>query len=177
MAIAVKHRRGTSTEHAAFTGAEGEITVDTSKTVAVVHDGATAGGVPLAREDHVHNLRVTDPFKPGIHSGLNFSYGIGIIRNDNVVTRVAAGSVTLTDNATNYIEVTAAGVVSANTSGYTEGRIPLYAVVTASGAIVSVQDDRSFFNAAAGGGGGFTIGWTLEMIAAGFTETSIDVPA
>ena len=177
MAIAVKHRRGTTTEHASFTGAEGEITVDTTKAVVVVHDGATAGGFPLTREDHVHNLRVTDPFKPGMHSGLDFYYGIGIARADNVVTRVAAGSVTLTDDTTNYIEVTTVGVVSANTTGYTAGRIPLYTVVTASGAIFSVLDDRSFFNITAGGGGGFTIGWNPEMIDAGFAVTTVAVPA
>ena len=33
-----------------FTGAEGEVTIDTTKDTAVVHDGQ-AGGRPLARED------------------------------------------------------------------------------------------------------------------------------
>lgn len=51
MTSQVQKRRGTTTEHSTFTGAEGEITVDTSKDTAVVHDGVTAGGKPLARED------------------------------------------------------------------------------------------------------------------------------
>ena len=34
-----------------FTGAEGEVTIDTTKDTAVVHDGQQAGGRPLARED------------------------------------------------------------------------------------------------------------------------------
>lgn len=42
-------RRGTTAAHAAFTGAAGEVTVDTDKKTAVVHDGATAGGIALAR--------------------------------------------------------------------------------------------------------------------------------
>lgn len=50
MAKELKLRRGTTAEHATFTGAEGEITVDTTKDTVVVHDGATAGGVPLAKE-------------------------------------------------------------------------------------------------------------------------------
>ena len=54
MAIAVQRRRGTTADHAAFTGLAGEITVDTSKRVVVVHDGATAGGFPAAVEDHDH---------------------------------------------------------------------------------------------------------------------------
>lgn len=44
-------RRGTTTEHASFTGAEGEITVDTTKDTLVVHDGSTAGGFELALAD------------------------------------------------------------------------------------------------------------------------------
>lgn len=51
MTSQVQKRRGTTAEHSTFTGAEGEITVDTSKDTAVVHDGVSAGGKPLARED------------------------------------------------------------------------------------------------------------------------------
>jgi len=51
MAKLLKLRRGSTTEHGSFTGAEGEVTVDTTKDTAVVHDGAQAGGRPLARED------------------------------------------------------------------------------------------------------------------------------
>jgi hypothetical protein len=51
MATQVQNRRGTTAEHSTFTGAAGEITVDTDKEVAVVHDGSTAGGYPLMREN------------------------------------------------------------------------------------------------------------------------------
>ena len=51
MAKLLKLRRGTTTQHASFTGAEGEVTIDTTKDTAVVHDGAQAGGRPMARED------------------------------------------------------------------------------------------------------------------------------
>ena len=44
-------RRGTTTEHASFTGVVGEVTIDTTKDTAVVHDGSTAGGHELARAD------------------------------------------------------------------------------------------------------------------------------
>ena len=49
MADQVQLRGGTTAEHAAFTGAVREVTVDTTKKVAVVHDGATPGGIPLLR--------------------------------------------------------------------------------------------------------------------------------
>ena len=51
MAKLLKLRRGTTTQHGSFTGAEGEVTIDTTKDTAVVHDGSTAGGVPLAKEN------------------------------------------------------------------------------------------------------------------------------
>ncbi len=51
MAKRVQRRRGTTAEHSTFTGAVGEVTVDTTKDIVVVHDGATAGGIPSARED------------------------------------------------------------------------------------------------------------------------------
>ena len=51
MARQLKLRRGTTSEHSSFTGAEGEVTIDTTKDTAVVHDGSTAGGRPLLRQD------------------------------------------------------------------------------------------------------------------------------
>lgn len=42
-----KLRRGTTAEHSSFTGAEGEITIDTDKNTLVIHDGITAGGNPI----------------------------------------------------------------------------------------------------------------------------------
>ena len=51
MANIIQRRRGTTLQHASFTGSEGEITIDLNKETVVCHDGATAGGFPLARED------------------------------------------------------------------------------------------------------------------------------
>lgn len=50
MSTAVQLRRGTTTQHASFTGAVGEVTVDTTKDTVVVHDGTTVGGYPLVKE-------------------------------------------------------------------------------------------------------------------------------
>lgn len=46
----VQHRRGSTAQTAVFTGAVGEVTVDTDKKTVVVHDGVQAGGFPLARK-------------------------------------------------------------------------------------------------------------------------------
>jgi hypothetical protein len=48
-ATQVQLRRGTSAQVAAFTGAPGEVVVDTTNSRAVVQDGATAGGWPAAK--------------------------------------------------------------------------------------------------------------------------------
>lgn len=48
MAKQIQLRRGTTAENSAFTGAVGEVSVDTDKDVLVVHDGVTGGGFPNA---------------------------------------------------------------------------------------------------------------------------------
>ena len=50
MAIQIQHRRGSTTAHSTFTGAAGELTVDTTKNTVVVHDGVTTGGTPLSTD-------------------------------------------------------------------------------------------------------------------------------
>lgn len=51
MSQELKLRRGTTAEHAVFTGANGEVTVDTEKKTLVVHDGLTPGGSPMMPAD------------------------------------------------------------------------------------------------------------------------------
>ena len=48
MAKKLQLRRGTTSQHNSFTGAVGEVTVDTDKDSLVVHDGSTQGGFPIA---------------------------------------------------------------------------------------------------------------------------------
>lgn len=47
MSSQLKLRRGNSISHSAFTGAVGELTINTDTAEAVVHDGETNGGFPL----------------------------------------------------------------------------------------------------------------------------------
>ena len=60
-AFAIQLRRGTTAQHATFTGLVGEVTVDTDKDTIVVHDGVTAGGYPLAKASEVASSNL-DPF-------------------------------------------------------------------------------------------------------------------
>ena len=78
MAIAVQRRRGSTADHAAFTGLVGEITVDTSKQVVVVHDGATPGGFPAAAEDHAH-AGLYEPVDDTLLRAANIGTGPGTV--------------------------------------------------------------------------------------------------
>jgi hypothetical protein len=50
MSVQVKRRRDTASNVAAYTGAQGEIIVDTTNNRVTLHDGSTAGGWPQALE-------------------------------------------------------------------------------------------------------------------------------
>ena len=65
MALQLQLRRGTTTEHSSFTGAVGEVTVNTSKNTLVVHDGVKVGGFPLTNSGEVvDNLTTNVSNKP-----------------------------------------------------------------------------------------------------------------
>lgn len=51
MSKQIQFRRGTASEHTTFTGAIGEITMDTTAKTLRLHDGGTPGGIPLAKHD------------------------------------------------------------------------------------------------------------------------------
>lgn len=84
MSFAFQRRRGTTTQHASFTGLNAELTVDTDKKTVVVHDGSTAGGVPLAKQ------RATTATTSGT------TYTLALADANNVVTTTSASTVTVT---------------------------------------------------------------------------------
>jgi len=70
MATQLQIRRGTSAQVAAFTGAEGEVVVNTTNDSVHVNDGSTAGGFELARVDG-SNWAITN----AISTTANISFG------------------------------------------------------------------------------------------------------
>lgn len=60
MAQQIQLRRGTTAQHATFTGALGELTIDTTRKTGVVHDGVTLGGFTLAREEAAATFTTLD---------------------------------------------------------------------------------------------------------------------
>lgn len=53
MSREIKIRRGSAAEHEEFTGAIGEVTMDTTNNTLRVHDGETAGGTVLAKKSDI----------------------------------------------------------------------------------------------------------------------------
>ena len=102
MAKLLKLRRGTTTQHSSFTGAEGEVTVDTDKETLVVHDGSTAGGHPVAAEDLAN---------------VSSSTIAGRLSNDSIATsKLAAGALPsdVTVQSANIVNGTIVGADIAN---------------------------------------------------------------
>lgn len=86
MPFAFQRRRGTTAQHASFTGLLAELTVDTDKKTVVVHDGSTAGGTPLAKERNPLNAQT------------GTSYTLAATDKDAVVTASNASAITITIN-------------------------------------------------------------------------------
>lgn len=96
MAKQLQLRRGTTAEHSSFTGEIGELTIDTDKDTAVVHDNYQAGGFPLLRED-LNNLAA------------------GSINVSKIAASGSYGQVLQVNDAANGIEIAETGVVSCQT--------------------------------------------------------------
>ncbi len=60
MATQIQWRKGTTAQHTSFTGVLAEVTVDTDKKTAVIHDGVTAGGFPLAKESQLTAANISN---------------------------------------------------------------------------------------------------------------------
>ena len=60
MPTQVQFRRGSTSDHALFTGAAGELTIDTDKNMAVIHDGTTTGGFDVfrARWEYINSSQI-----------------------------------------------------------------------------------------------------------------------
>lgn len=129
MAKLLKLRRGTTSQHGSFTGAEGEVTVDTDKETLVVHDGSTAGGHAVAAEDMANVSSANIVGRLGSGSVVN-------AKLDN--TGVTAASYT---NAN--ITINNQGRITSAASGSSEGTSVLSTGVTAADKFLKADQDGS----------------------------------
>ena len=154
MAKLLKLRRGTTTQHGSFTGAEGEVTIDTTKDTAVVHDGSTAGGRPLARQDMNNvpsgTILGTQLENSGVTAGqYGSSSAIPIVTVDaqGLVTAASTTEVDSTTiaNGTSSVAVANGGNITATRSGTTRFVVDSGGTVTTGQAAVNgniaIQND------------------------------------
>ena len=93
----VRLRRGTTAQHSAFTGAEGELTFDTTKKVLVIHDGVTVGGKPI---DGFAKLNPGSPLTAQTIAGpLNLAGGDSETFGLSVANQAAFNQVTVSADA------------------------------------------------------------------------------
>ena len=121
MAKIVKKRRGTTAEHSTFTGAIGELTVNTDLDTVVVHDGVTVGGFSLARSDG-SNLTGSSAGSIGL-SELNISGAAGTA--GQVLSTDGSGNLTFISLSTQTLGGDLSGTIGnaqikENTVGVTE---------------------------------------------------------
>jgi hypothetical protein len=108
--IQVKLRRGTTTEHTSFAGAEGEVTVDTDLDTLMVHTGGSAGsGVRLAK-----------------HSELS---GAG-----------SGGTVTEVDSGTGLVTSPVGGITATGTIGIADGGVDALQLATGAVETDKIED-------------------------------------
>ena len=138
----VQLRRGTSAEHSSFTGAAGEITVNTSNSTIHVHDGSTAGGTELATKSSVDGLTVnsisdvtiTTP-SSGQVLQYNGSAWVNATDEDNLSNNDTDD---LAEGSTNqyYTDARARGAISVTGSGSYDSST---GVITVTGGVTSVN--------------------------------------
>lgn len=121
MTKGVQFRRGDSTSHASFTGRQGEITVNTDKKVAVVHDNSKQGGyelvgVAVTQELSNKTFSGVTTFSSAVITGVT-TIGVGSIGNVIVSGALTATTLNSTAGIVTNFRVTGVSTFEANTSG------------------------------------------------------------
>ena len=120
-----------------------EINADTLRVLAagITNNELALGSVDV---DNLSDLRVTEG------TGLIADFAAGTVSTDNgttvTVLSVVAGTTTVADNDTSFVEVDISGTVSNNVVGFTQGRLPLAEVTAVTGDITVVTDKRAWLD-------------------------------
>ena len=171
MPTQVQLRRGTTVQHESFTGAQGEVTVNTTKKTIVVHDGSTVGGTEIAKADlsNVSTITATTAATlatPRNIGGVSFNGsanidlpGVNTAGNQNTTGTAATVTTAAQPNITSVGTLTTLNVSGVITGGTVGNIIPFYFdnqaafpnATTYHGALAHSHADGKIFFAHAGG--------------------------
>ena len=151
MATQLQLRRGTTSQVAAFTGANGEVVVDTEKKTLFVNDGSTAGGLEIARADF-SNISPSATLTIGTLNTTNLDLTNLEVTNIKAKDGTAAGSIA---DSTGVVTIASAVLTTADINagtfdGVVGGTTPAAGSFTTLSASTSltVDDDVSVQGAA-----------------------------
>ena len=118
MSRQIQIRRGTATENDAFTGAIGEVTMDTTNNTLRVHDGQTRGGTVLAKKSEISNnkLNIIPDYTNGTVMNMEYTEKTFTCPSNGVIVADTTGF----DNVYGYVKINGATMfnVTTNNSGY-----------------------------------------------------------
>lgn len=176
MPTVLQLRRGTTAEHSSFTGAEGEVTVNTTKDTLVVHDGSTQGGFEIALADGTNLSADTDDISEGatnlyytnarvesyLSGGTGVTYSSGAISIGQAVgtgdsVTFAGVTAPLTGNVTGNVTGDVTGDLTGNVTGNIDGIVGGTTPAAGTFTTVSTSGDVTV-------GGNFTVNGTTTTI-------------
>ena len=173
-------RRGTNTENNAFTGALGEVTMDTDRNEVRIHDGTTQGGKVLGR-DYMTNCitEIPQDINLELNNGtLTLKAGSKVYvpngsGNFDIYTESTDRSITLGDNGAQFI------CVNANTGGLqarlVQNSVSGAGVTTTAGFAYNTTTNQIRFYNASGIDQDFNNSFPIAIVTvSGGTITSID---
>ena len=172
MATQVQFRRGSTSEHSSFTGAIGEVTVDTDLDTIRVHDGSTAGGIRIAKFSEVNSAFTLSDASSNTISVTPGDSDITIKGDGSGVTPTVAGnSVTFAlDNVVNLTSIS-----SSDSTGVTiNDDLLITGVIKAEGSSAIFIDDGLSVSGAITSSttiSGTTVTGTTLTLASGFSAT------
>jgi Major tropism determinant N-terminal domain len=127
-AVQVQYRRGTASQVATFTGAAGEMVVDTTNNRLVVQDGSTAGGWPMAVASRVAvsdtNYTLSSPYGMVAYTAISaartvslpattsYASGQRLLVIDESGSCSATKTITLSANGSDKIDNASAAIIS-----------------------------------------------------------------
>ena len=123
MATQLQLRRGTTSETGSFTGAVGEVSVDTTKDTLVVHDGSTAGGFEMAKADGSNMTAIDVGDNVQLKLGASDDLQIYHDGSDSYIKENGTGNLIV---AADDFRVTNVAVSEVMISADTDGAVTLY---------------------------------------------------